>query len=154
MPRDLTGDDWLNLGRAEKMNRGKDLVARRLESRGATVTPDTDRRSSRLRVHGRTRESEVFVSTQPVGGYALWTKTRLQPASSRFAAIVLLSKGQEPTLFLIPSLDFVDAIKPLTNRDFVGLKSAPEYGVELHAPAVSQLRRYAWSAAREAELLA
>jgi hypothetical protein len=148
----MTPGDWLDLSPSEKAVRGRELVARRLEGHGGRVIQDARPPGSPLRVRGRTRECELFVSTQKVGGYAFWTKRRLEPAGDRYVAIVLLSEGEAPELFLIPTLDFRHAAKPLTDRDFVGLKSEPEYGVELTAASIARLQPYAW-ADREPELL-
>lgn len=55
------------------------------------------------------RSIEVFVSTQRVGGYVLWTKRRFQPASNRFAAIVLLADAGDPYVYLVPSTEWRSA---------------------------------------------
>lgn len=88
---------------------------------------------------------EVFVSTQRVGGYAFWTKRRLQPARDRFAAVVLIDDRIEPELYLVPSVEWDTASPPLTDRDYVGQASEPEFGIELGDSSLSSLRRYAWS---------
>src|SRR4051794_41940627 len=72
---------------------------------------------------------EVFVSTQRVGGYAFWTKRRLQVARDRFAAVVLLGDDPEPALYLVPSEAWMDGAPPLADRDYVGRKSEPEDGI-------------------------
>ena len=77
------------------------------------------------------RSIEVFVSTQRLGGYVLWTKRRLQPATNRFAAIVLLADAEDPNVYLVPSTEWLRASPPLTDRDNVGKQSEPEYGISL-----------------------
>ena len=59
---------------------------------------------------------EVFVSTQRLGGYLFWIKRRFQPASHRFAAIVLLADAEEPYVHLVPSTEWRNASPPLTDR--------------------------------------
>lgn len=86
---------------------------------------------------------EVFVSTQRVGGYAFWTKHRLQPAPERLAAVVV--DQDEPQVYLVPSVEWNIASPPLTDRDYVGQVSEPEYRVELGRSSLPKLRRYAWS---------
>ncbi|WP_156028312.1 hypothetical protein [Candidatus Solirubrobacter pratensis] len=90
---------------------------------------------------------EVFVSTQRVGGYAFWTKRRLQPAGHRFVALVLLAEEPEPRLYLVPSDEWLDASPPLTDRDYEGKASEPEYGIEIGRSSLTSLRRYAWTEA-------
>jgi hypothetical protein len=89
----------------------------------------------------------VFVSTQRMGGYVFWTKRRFQPASDRFAAIVLLADGDAPDVYLLPSTEWRHASPPLTNRDNVGKKSEPEFGISLAHSSLPALERYAWDEA-------
>ena len=94
---------------------------------------------------GTGRSLEVFVSTQRVGGYAFWTKRRLQPAAHRFAALVLIRGEEEPELYLVPTEAWLDPAPPLTDRDYEGKKSEPEYGIELGPSSLGSLGRYSWS---------
>jgi hypothetical protein len=142
----MTRNRWAHLGRVEMIACGKGLVSDRLECFGCNVTHAANPIDGRLSVHTASgRALEVFVSRQRVGGYAFWTKRRLQPAPNRYAALVLLSDAPEPDLYLVPSTDWLHAEAPLTDRDYEGRKSEPEYGIDISAAAVSQLARYAWS---------
>jgi hypothetical protein len=53
--------------------------------------------------------------------------------------------------YVVPSNAWVEAAPPLTDRDYVGRKSEPEYGIEIGAPQVPLLRRFRWSEAVERE---
>ncbi|HET6998760.1 MAG TPA: hypothetical protein VFI03_09230 [Solirubrobacterales bacterium] len=120
------------------------MVTERLESLGCTVTP-SGRGGSKLEVSTPSgRSIEVFVSTQRLGGYVFWTKRRFQPASDRFAAIALLAEPEEPALYLVPSTEWRNASPPLTNRDNVGKKSEPEYGISLARSSLPSLQQYVW----------
>jgi hypothetical protein len=90
------------------------------------------------------RSLEVFVSTQRVGGYVFWTKRRFQPASNRFAAIVLLGDAGDPHVYLLPSTEWRNASPPITDRDNIGKRSEPEYGVSLARSSLPALARYLW----------
>lgn len=114
------------------------------------VAEDGDRRSSRLTVRGRTTTSTLYLSTQQAGGYAFWHKRRLQPQADRFAALVCLHEDEPPLRFLIPTLDWLNAGAPLTNPDYPGRKSEPEYGVRL--TDLAALSRYAWTPAQDSLL--
>jgi hypothetical protein len=46
------------------------------------------------------------VATQRLCGYVFWTKRRFAPASSRFAAIVLLAEAADPEVYLVPSTEW------------------------------------------------
>ena len=132
-----------DLSRRELISLGRTTVTDRLESLGCTV--------SGASTHGPLgvttpsgRALEVYVSTQRVGGYVFWTKRRLQPASSRFAAIVLLADADDPDLYLVPSTEWRDASPPLTDRDNIGKQSEPEYGISLARSSLAALQRYRW----------
>jgi hypothetical protein len=134
------------LSRQELIALGRSVVTERLESLGCTVEAPSSRGGSKLDVRTPSdRSIEVFVSTQRVGGYVFWTKRRLQPASDRFAAIVLLADAEEPDLYLVPSTEWRSAAPPLTDRDSVGKRSEPEYGISLARPSLPALQRYGWN---------
>jgi hypothetical protein len=138
-------DRWSRLSRSELIALGKRIVRERLESAGCTVEAPTSLIDGRLR--GRTpsgRAVEVFVSTQRVGGYVFWTKRRLQPADDRFTAIVLLADADEPDVYLVPSTEWRSASPPLTDRDNVGKRSEPEFGISLARSSLPALERYRW----------
>jgi len=137
---------WSRLGGTELIAFGKDLVTDRLKRLGCKVSQPTNPRDGKLVIHTRAgRRLEAFVSTQRVGGYVFWTKRRLKPSEHRFAVLVVLGDEPEPDLYLVPSLEWADASPPLTDRDYEGGKSEPEYGIEISASSVTLLRRYAWT---------
>jgi hypothetical protein len=141
----MTDDRWSQLSRHELIALGKTLVSDRLEGLGCTVQPPTSRTSSKLEVRTPSgRLLDVFVSTQRVGGYVFWTKRRFEPATNRFAAIVLLADPQDPDLYLLPSTEWRSASPPFTDRDNVGKKSEPEYGISLARSSLPALQRFRW----------
>jgi hypothetical protein len=101
--RDRTKDRWSQLRRQELIALGRTIVTERLESLGCTVKAPNSRSGGKLDVQTPSgRSLEVFVSTQRLGGYVFWTKRRFQPASNRFAAIVLLADAEDPDVYLVP----------------------------------------------------
>jgi hypothetical protein len=140
-----TDNQWSQLGRSERIALGKATVTERLESLGCTVKAPSSLIDGKLDVQTPSgRSIEVFVSTQRVGGYVFWTKRRLQPAGNRFAAIVLLEDGEDPHLYLVPTTEWRNASPPFTDRDNVGKRSEPEYGISLARSSLPALQRYAW----------
>jgi hypothetical protein len=135
------------LRRTELVMFGKNLVAERLEEAGSVVEMPRGRTDGRLQVRTPSgRSLEVFVSTQRVGGYVFWTKRRLHPAEGRYAAIVLLDGDEEPpAVYLVPSPDWLHAKPPLKDRDNVGKRSEPEFGISLARSSLPALERYAWN---------
>jgi len=141
-----TDDRWSDLGRQDLVALGKGIVTDRLEHLGCTVTTPSRRAPGKLDVRTASgRSLEVFVSTQRLGGYVFWTKRRFEPASSRFAAIVLLGDADDPDVYFVPSTEWRRASPPLTDRPNVGKRSEPEYGISLARSSLPALQRYAWN---------
>jgi hypothetical protein len=133
------------LSRSELIALGKTIVRDRLESVGCDVKTPSSLVEGRLEVRTPSgRAVEVFVSTQRVGGYVFWTKRRFQPSPDRFAAIALLIDAEDPVLYLVPSTEWRHASPPFTDRDNLGKKSEPEYGISLARSSLPALRRFAW----------
>jgi hypothetical protein len=140
-----TNDRWSQLSRTELVALGRNIVRDRLESIGSTVKAPNGRGGSKLEVETPSgRPVEVFISTQRDGGYAFWTKRRFQPASDRFAAIVVLGDADEPGVYLVPSTEWRNASPPLTDRPNIGKRSEPEYGISLARSSLPALQRYKW----------
>jgi hypothetical protein len=145
MTRSQTKDRWSQLSRSDLIGLGRTLVTERLKSLGCDVKPPSNRIDSRLEVLTPSgRSIEVFVSTQRAGGYVFWTKRRLHLASNRFAAIVLLADAENPELYLVPTTAWRGAAPPLKDRDNIGKRSEPEYGISLARSSVPALERYRW----------
>jgi hypothetical protein len=152
--RDVQEGHWSGLSRRDLIAFGRRAVTERLEEIGCQVQAGSGTGTGPLQVRTASgREIEVFVSTQRLGGYAFWTKRRLQPAPERFAAIVVLGDEDEPEVLLVPSTEWLSAAPPLRDRDNVGKRSEPEYGISLAASWLPTLRRFAWDPTTAAELL-
>jgi hypothetical protein len=142
----MADDHWPRLGRVELVSFGKDLVTDRLERLDCTVVRATNPIDGKLEVRTASgRALEVFVAIQRVGGYALWTKRRLQPARHRLAVLVVLNHGFAPAVYVVPSEEWLESAPPLTDRDYEGRASEPEYGIKIGRASLPQLRRYAWT---------
>jgi hypothetical protein len=86
-----------------------------------------------------------LVSSQRLGGYAVWAKRRLEPDDHRFTAVVLLADAEAPNLHLVPTVEWRDATAPLVDRDNVGKRSEAEYGIRLTRASLPALARYEWN---------
>jgi hypothetical protein len=141
-----TNDRWSQLSRSDLIALGRGIVTERLESLGCTVKAPSSGTGGKLEVETPSgRSLEVFVSTQRLGGYVFWTHRRFEPASNRFAAIVLLAEADQPDVYLVPSTEWRSASPPLTDRPNVGKKSEAEYGISLARSSLPALQRYAWN---------
>jgi hypothetical protein len=140
-----TDERWSALSRSDLIALGRKLVTERLESIGCTVTPPGSLTGGHLDVRTLSGQSiEVFVSTQRLGGYVFWAQRRFQPASNRFAAVVLLADVDDPRLYVVPSTEWRKASPPLKDRPNIGKKSEAEYGISLARASLPALARYEW----------
>jgi hypothetical protein len=144
--RHSTTDRWSDLGRSELIALGRTLVTERLVALRCTVEEPSTLTGGTLKVQTPSERSlEGFVSTQRVGGYVFWTQRRLQPANDRFAAIVLLGEAEEPSVYLVPTTEWLHASPPLKDRPNIGKRSEPEYGISVARSSLPALERYAWT---------
>ena len=140
-----TDDRWSKLSRSDLIALGRKIVTDRLERLGCTVTPPSSLTGGHLDVRTPSGQPiEVFVSTQRLGGYVFWAQRRFQPASNRFAAVVLLADADDPHLYLVPSTEWLNAAPPLKDRPNIGKKSEAEYGISLARASLPALARYGW----------
>ena len=151
-PSNSTSAPQAVLSRTELAALGRNIVTKRVEALGCTVEPPTGRAGSKLAVRTPSgRALEVYVSTQRVGGYAFWTKDRFVPSPDRLVAIVLLGTVDESAVYLLASLEWRRAAPPLTDRDNIGKRSKPEYGVSLARSSLPALERYRWDEGSQAD---
>jgi hypothetical protein len=62
---------------------------------------------------------------------------------------VLLIDGEGPDLYPVPTTAWRSAAPPLTDRDNVGKRTEPEYGISLGRSSLSALERYEWDGRSE-----
>lgn len=63
--------------------------------------------------------------------YVFIRKDKFALVDNMWAAIVIFIDGEEPRLFLIPATAWKDHSDLLVSRDYEGLKSRPEWGINL-----------------------
>jgi hypothetical protein len=112
--------------------------------RGYTIyVPDVDDAGVDLLLHrpdvGYLR---VQVKSLRRNGYVFMRKRHFQPAADLMLCLVLFSEDL-PQVFLVPSLQWESPCATFVSRDYVGLKSEPEYGVNVSAKSRPQLQPFA-----------
>lgn len=63
--------------------------------------------------------------------YIFFPKSKFAPRKNLFAAIAVFIENEDPHLFLIPSIDWYRPNSLLAERDYEGLPSSPEWGLNL-----------------------
>jgi len=75
-------------------------------------------------------------------GYVFMQKEKFEPRRSLYLALGLLFEGQPPELFLIPSLVWKQPSAVFVSRDYKGLKSKPEWGLNISKRNLAALEPY------------
>lgn len=106
-------------------------------------TPEVDDRGvDFIAKFGTGRWLEVQVKSVRRSGYIFLTKEKFEPSETLYAAIVILAEGHEPDLYLIPSMVWKHPNELLRDRDYEGLKSHPEWGINLSKKNRPLLEKY------------
>lgn len=92
--------------------------------------------------HGHGPFLEVQVKSLRSIGYVFMRKEHFRPADNLHLALALLFEGQAPQLFLIPSTVWNAPDSVFVDRNYDGLKSAPEWGLNLSQKNMSALEPY------------
>jgi hypothetical protein len=83
----------------------------------------------------RKSEAEYFdiqVKSVRNNNYVFMRKEVFSPRKNLFLALILFEDNKEPTLLLIPSLDWQNKIHScLVERNYEGKKSKPEWGISI-----------------------
>ena len=80
-------------------------------------------------------------------GYVFMRKTNFVPRQGLYVALGLLSEGKEPDAYLIPSTVWLEPSSIFVGRDYEapGLKSKPEWGINVSAKGMAALQQYTFS---------
>lgn len=65
--------------------------------------------------------------------YIFFPKSKFMPRENLFAAVAVFIEGEPPHLFLIPSIHWLYPNSLLVERDYKGLRSPPEWGLNISA---------------------
>jgi hypothetical protein len=79
--------------------------------------------------------------------YQFWRKgeDKLQIGEHSYIALVLFTDGDEPRLYLIPTTVWKEPNPLFVDHDYSGLRSKPEYGLNLSEKNLSLLQPFAFS---------
>ena len=93
---------------------------------------------------------KIQVKSVRSSGYVFMEKSKFSLHEHRALAFGLLVEGQPPNLFLIPSLEWQTPSPLLRDRDYgEGLKSSPEWGMNISKKNMALLDRYSFEKSAE-----
>ena len=82
-------------------------------------------------------------------GYVFMRKSKFEPAEHLHLALGLLFEGQPPQLYLVPSVVWQSPNAVFVERNYEGLKSLPEWGLNISQKNLSALAPHAFENAVE-----
>ncbi len=75
-------------------------------------------------------------------GYVYLRKDKFDLSEDLFLALTILNEKQEPILYLIPSTAWEKPNALFVSRDYIGLESKPEWGLNLSQKNMHYLEQY------------
>lgn len=107
--------------------------------------PDVDERGIDFVIrNSEGRYYEVQVKSHRGLKYTFFPKHKFRLSPNLYAVIVLFFEGREPQLYLIPSKAWRHSNPLFKSRNYSGLKSDPEWGLELNKKNLPELERFAF----------
>ncbi|NMG32061.1 DUF4365 domain-containing protein [Aromatoleum evansii] len=85
---------------------------------------------------------EVQVKSLRALGYIFAQKEKFALRDNLYMAVALFTEGSPPTLYLIPSLTWNNPSQLFVSRDYEGLKSKPEWGLNLSQKNMAALEPF------------
>lgn len=104
-----------------------------------------------IRVNGQDYR-DVQVKAVRGFSYIFFEKEKFEIRENLLAAVVLFFEGEPPRLFLVPSTAWLNPEPPFCFKCYEGLKSPPEYGINIAKKHLPALERYAFETAVDAIL--
>ncbi|MGH8427914.1 MAG: DUF4365 domain-containing protein [Gammaproteobacteria bacterium] len=92
--------------------------------------------------HERGLYIEIQVKSLRSMGYVFMPKQKFVLSNNLYLALGLLTEGKAPELFLVPSLVWEQPNGVFVSRDYEGLKSKPEWGLNISQRNMGSLEPY------------
>lgn len=89
---------------------------------------------------------EIQVKSIRSLGYVFMQKTKFKPHKNLYLALGILFQDEPPILYLIPSTVWLSPDSVFVERSYKGLKSKPEWGLNISKKNISVLEKYKFEA--------
>lgn len=96
--------------------------------------------------HERGPFIEVQVKSVRTAEYVYMPKSHFHLSKERYLALGILKELKAPVLYLIPSTVWLEPNACFMSRDYVGLKSKPEWGLGLNKKQLPVLQEFEFGA--------
>ena len=85
---------------------------------------------------------EIQVKSVRNLNYIFFPKDKFELRDNLYAAVIVFIQMEMPQIYLIPSLTWQNPDQLLVSRDYIGLKSKPEWGLNLSVKNIDMLKKY------------
>jgi hypothetical protein len=92
---------------------------------------------------------DVQVKSLRDSRYVFFPKSKFRIRPTLLVALAIFEDGHEPDLFLIPAARWEKPDRVFVDRDYEGLKSPPEYGINVSKKAITALGEFHFTQALE-----
>jgi len=136
---------WAHLNSQQVGAYGEYFVKMEFTMHGFQVfTPEVDDRGvDFIARFGTGNWNEVQVKTVRDPKYIFFKEDKFKLSQTFFVAVVILTEGKEPDIFLIPRSQWEAPTELFVYRSYEGLVSSPEWGINLskkNLPLLEQFR--------------
>jgi hypothetical protein len=119
---------------------GFDVYSAEVDDKGIDFVIRKENRQENEEVESR--YYDVQVKSVRAMNYVFFRKDRFAPRDNLLAAVALFKSGNAPELYLIPATAWRKLDALLVDRDYEGLKSPPEWGLNLSRRTLVLLERF------------
>ena len=139
---------WSKLGKQQLGRYAEYLVKMELTLHGLDVyTAEVDDKGIDFIVR---KDSQHYYDIQVKSArgltYVFFPKSKFSPRANLYAAFVHFIGEDQKKLYLIPSIEWLEPNNLLVYREYKGLKSAPEFGINLSKVNLPLLNEFAFDA--------
>lgn len=85
---------------------------------------------------------EVQVKSSRNNTYVFIPKSKMELTADRLVCLLLFSDNAMPSVYVIPATAWANANDLLSNKDYIGLKSPPEWGIQISGKNMPLLQPY------------
>ena len=92
--------------------------------------------------NGKNNYFDIQIKSIRNKSYVYMQKRFFEPSQNLLLALVIFVNNKDPLFLLIPSLDWKTKKYPfLVDRDFIGKKSQPEFGINISRESLEVLKK-------------
>jgi len=109
-------------------------------------TTEVDDKGIDFVIRKKNKYYDIQVKSVRNNNYIFFTKTKFDLRKNLLMAVLYFYQGEQPKIYLIPSLEWKKPNELLVDKEYKGLKSKPEYGINASQKNQTLLEKYNFEA--------